>query len=479
MKMVLDSMEIAYILGAGVNQTVKDWDGHRPPLLNNFFNIALHKRKFGEDHYTKQVQDVYDYIEKHFKKTREDLASTPFDLELCFTLLERQINQAIKEDEKKKARELVNIRFQLVSFLAEVLSDFEHFVFGSHTMRNLGRVFLHENPTIITFNYDCLIESVLEMASGVNTFIPKSFFEDTPFEERELHDDMLIYSHSNWNRPLGYGFEFDEIQLQQAGVRKFVKGSRFYSLPQNRLYEKSLLKMHGSLNWFRYLPVRTFPVFTGELEPEINKKESEILLKSGTWWFNRPPDHDGWLLEPIIITPVLYKDEYYDEKPFKEIWEKAKEVLSKCKKLVIIGYSFSPTDFPTKQLLIESFMGNDLEELIVINPDYNVLKIAKDLCHFNRGVVWYSNLDDYLKTYSDVVQIESEPAIIKETELPQDTSPHDLYAKCKTCGIDFPVGIRTNPRSFVTSQFIGNVHECPKGHSNSYDKKDYTLKKVQ
>ena len=56
-------VEIVYILGAGVNQVVKDWDGLSPPLLNNFFNIALSKKKFRNEHYSKQMQGVYDYIE--------------------------------------------------------------------------------------------------------------------------------------------------------------------------------------------------------------------------------------------------------------------------------------------------------------------------------------------------------------------------------------------------------------------------------
>ena len=471
--------EAVYILGAGVNQVVKDWDGHSPPLLNNFFNVALQKRKFMDDHYTEQIRDVYDYIEEHFRKTKEDLANSPFDLELCFTLLAQQINQMKLEKRIDEMRGLISAKFHLESFLAEVLSDFEHFAVTSHTMRNFGRVILYEKPTIITFNYDCLMEEVLEIASGVNPSVPISFRDYRPFEEkRDLSDEMLVYSHCNWNRPLGYGFKFDEIQLQQAGVSKFVRGSRFYSPPQNQLYPKPLLKLHGSLNWFRYLPIRSFPVFPGETEPELGQKESEIILKNGTWWFGRPPDHNGWYIVPIVITPVLYKDEYYNQKPFRDIWETAKRVLSQCKMLVIIGYSFSPTDFSTKRLVIESLMTNDLDELIVVNPDLNVVNVAKDLCHFHGGVTWFSSLDDYLKIFSGVVRTESEPVKVSDGDLPRDTSPHDLHAKCKTCGVEFAVGIRTNPRSHATSRHIGNLHTCPNGHANSYDKKDYALRKV-
>jgi len=348
-------------------------------------------------------------------------------------------------------------------------------------MRNLGRVILQEKPTIITFNYDCVIEEILELTSGVNPSVPKSFMHYEPFEEKELPDEILVYSHCNWNRPLGYGFKFDEIQLQQAGVSKFVRRSRFYSLPQNQLYPKPLLKLHGSLNWFRYThpPIRTLPVFPGETEQKLpSEKESDIILKNETWWWVNPPDHNGWFILPVIITPNLYKEEYYDREPFPRIWEIAKNALSKCKKLVVIGYSFPPADFSSKHLLIESFVSNDLDELIVVNPDHNVVKVVKDLCHFNRGVIWFSSLDEYLRTFSEVVPIESEPEKISEKDLPQDTSPHDLYAKCKTCGVEFPVGIRTNPRSYATSQYIGNLHTCPNSHANSYDKEDYTLRKV-
>jgi hypothetical protein len=123
-------------------------------------------------------------------------------------------------------------------------------------------------------------------------------------------------------------------------------------------------------------------------------------------------------------------------------------------------------------------MDNDLEELVVVNPDHNVVKIAKELCSFNKGVVWHSSLDDYLNSFSGSVQLENKPEKIEERDLPKDTTAHDLYARCKTCSIEFPVGIRIDPRSFATSQFSGNVHTCPNGHSNSYDKSDYTLKKV-
>jgi hypothetical protein len=344
-------------------------------------------------------------------------------------------------------------------------------------MRNLGKVVFYEKPTILTFNYDCLIEAVLEITSGVNSNVPKSFIKHIS-ENDEFPDDLLAYSHCNWNRPLAYGFKFDEIQLQQAGVSKFSRGLKFYSVPQNQLYEKPLLKLHGSLNWFRYLPFRTFPVLPGEPKPELGKKESDIILMNGTWWFGTPPDHNGWYIEPILVTPVLYKDEYYGQKPFNETWEQAKNALSQCEKLVVIGYSFSPSDFTTKRLFLESFMLDNLKELVVVDPNHDLVKIVKELCHFDGGLVWFSSLADYLKTFSKFVAMESEPLKVLEENIPQDTSPHDAWLKCKTCGIEFPARIRTNPRSFATTTIIGYVINCPNGHVNSYEKVDFFLRKA-
>lgn len=307
---------------------------------------------------------------------------------------------------------------------------------------------------------------------------PNHLLKKIPDKE-ELPEDLLVYSHCNWNRPLAYGFKFDEIELQQAGVRKFVKGSRFYSVPKNQLYKEQLLKLHGSLNWFKYLPFRSYPLIPDEQEPKLGEKKSNIILKRGTWWFGRTPDHDGWYIDPIIVTPVLYKDKYYNQKPFIDIWDQAKNALSKCDKLVVLGYSFSPSDFNIKQLFLESSISDNLKELVVINPDHNIVKIIKELCHFDGGVVWFSSLEDYLKTFSGSLNLEEKLPEIPEKERPKDTSPHDAWLKCKTCGVEFPAKIRSNPRSFATTTIFEYMIKCPNGHTHSYNKPDFTLKKIE
>jgi len=51
-----------------------------------------------------------------------------------------------------------------------------------------------------------------------------------------------------------------------------------------------------------------------------------------------------------------------------------------------------------------------------------------------------------------------------------------LYLKCKTCKTEFASGFNFDKKSFETAQLSNNGHQCPKGHMNRYDKKDYYFK---
>lgn len=43
--------EVVYVLGAGINQGVKDFDGLGPPISSNFFQLALKHARIGHEYY--------------------------------------------------------------------------------------------------------------------------------------------------------------------------------------------------------------------------------------------------------------------------------------------------------------------------------------------------------------------------------------------------------------------------------------------
>jgi hypothetical protein len=382
-------------------------------MIRDFFKIALQKERYRSESYVRKMQVVYEYIKKFWHLSVTELASSSFDLEECFTLLESQADEALQKHDTKEYNRLQLIQFLLKSFFAEVLSEFEVFTYSSDIMRKLGMLLYKEKPIILTFNYDCFLEAAIEAASGLNPSLPKEMYEPIPdkwpHERITVSNAELGCSHFNWNRPLAYGIIFNEVQLQRAGLSTYVEGNRFYSHPPNKLYYWPILKLHGSLNWFRYLPIRKYPMFTNGEPQQLDAKENAIILVNGHWWFGEPPDLEGWIIDPIIITPILYKEKFCRQSIFEYLWERAKHALSKCERLVIIGYSFPPTDFSTRRLFRESFCEHDVQDLVVVNPNSAVAETAKDLCHFEETALTYKNLDEFLASYHNSYFRPQEP----------------------------------------------------------------------
>jgi hypothetical protein len=384
--------EIVYILGAGINYGIRDWHGNRPPLATDFFQQALKHPKTGSDRYRERLKALFDYIQRFWKLSVEQLESTPFDLEACYTLIQLQAVEARLQKDRDKLILLSELEYRLTTLLAEYLSELASFTHSSASFRVLGNIIYAEKPAVLTFNYDTLLESTIESASPLHGKLPAFMINPT---SGELLDEELPYSYHKWNRPLAYGVKFDDVQLHRPSVHVFASGERFYSHPDNKFYDAPLLKLHGSINWFAYTGIKRYSF--SENEKQENRAGKTVLF-SGSWWFNEPPDLFGEIIQPIIITPVLNKDLH--QKPIiREIWVRAYQELLTCKRLIVGGYSFPPTDFNTRRLFLEAFSEHSPEEIIVINPDTRVVQLIKDLCHFKKPVLACRDLDEFVSLY--------------------------------------------------------------------------------
>jgi hypothetical protein len=124
------------------------------------------------------------------------------------------------------------------------------------------------------------------------------------------------------------------------------------------------------------------------------------VLKSGFLWvrpdFNPPDDAFKWIFEPVIVTPMLYKNLGGDGL-VGQSWRRARWELSECRRLVVGGYSFPPSDFAVRKLFLEAFVEGPPDELVVINPDPSAAETAASLCHFKSNPVMSTNLAQYLE----------------------------------------------------------------------------------
>jgi hypothetical protein len=291
--------------------------------------------------------------------------------------------------------------------MVEILSSLKGIETHS-AMRPLGQILWTEKPIIITFNYDCFLEASIEYASHMNQ-------SEKPavrrlYDRSEVTEEELAYSNWNWNRPLGYYIRFDEVMIHDGNIhnrlrRRYVNKHRFYSHPNHNLYSWYILKPHGSINWFRYISEDSFPRMMDVPERPLSKKQrSQIILGEDDWSWLDYPELNGWPIDPILIPPLCNKEELLREPIYRRnllpLWKKAKAALSSAKKLIIIGYSFPPTDSLTKKIFRDAFSKNRLKELIVVNPDEEAINRAKKLCHIDSDPERFENLDGFVKGYA-------------------------------------------------------------------------------
>lgn len=388
--------DTVYIFGAGINRTLTDWDGHHPPLANDIFQIILKHSRFESDGpYRGNLQPVFDYINRYWKLSVEDLRTQPFDLEACFTLIDQQLREAHEAEDANTARNLIAVYSQLAFALAKLLSLFEREIHTSAEFCRLGEIIFSENAAVLSFNYDICIERAIESASGVSGVMPRSLLEP-PYGRDEVSDEELTYSHHRWNLPLAYGFQFDDLKLERAGITATVAGKRFYSCPGNELYVSPVLKLHGSLNWCRQTSQRHIAAYPGTPGATLseNPEAGRTVLLYGDWEMTWLRDWNGWVLDPLIITPQQNKQFYHDI--FRPIWKQAHDHLRECRRLIVGGYSFPAADFHVRKLFLEAFSDHAPEEVIVIDPDKRVADLVGTLCHFRKPVWAYRNLVEFV-----------------------------------------------------------------------------------
>jgi len=389
--------ETVYVFGAGINKVLKvkspwarslnlspeNYEDVTPPLTDDFFRVAL---KLEEYRYLNEEYNIlYEYISKNFGKSKIDLRTGRLNLEDCFTKIELQLNQAIENKDANRTKELGRIKHTLISLFINILNLFEHelSIDSSEEISYLGEYIYKSKPTIITFNYDYFIELSIEKASNFK-IDPKS--------------TELVWG---WKKALGYGMKFDEIETFNLSIgEELIRGRDFYSTANP--YSWSIFKLHGSLNWFQYLPIYEHPDFADGPRVPLPK---ELLNQTILRFDSLDPtitgnfDINGRYVSPIIITPEIHKDVAYKRYAhvLDYLWEKAKKEIPKCKNLIIIGYSFPESDTRTIELFENAFSSSSgLESLTIVNPDKSVDSRTKKICNFNKSVIRYDDLKSYL-----------------------------------------------------------------------------------
>lgn len=392
--------DVVYVLGAGVNRIISWPGGGKPPLAVDFFQQYLGNWN-PENGESGVPSEFAAYIERYFKRTLIDLKNQPFDMEECFTLLDLQSREAVINGDKDELIRLKNIVRQFVDIFAVYLEHFSALASTYKALIMMANDVLHNNGTIITFNYDTILESVMMKASG--TTIEPEFMYYLEFFNNPLRLAIITapgYRKHIWEHTLGYGVVFDKlippnithISIGPGTLDAFTEGTEYYSLPENELHSVKILKLHGSINWYSVYK----PEDAVETSPEEMRKQLVLLPIHITYRAKGEPMIFGKgedIFDPLIITPTSRKP--VEEEPIlRQIWSKAREELKGCKRLIIIGYSFPPTDFHVKRLFLEAFADSSPEDITIVNPASDSISLVRHMTHFKGAIRHFNNLEE-------------------------------------------------------------------------------------
>lgn len=287
--------KIVYFLGAGatkaiapnapmnmdlVKKAIEDFNDSREAKRLNKFIKALYKRE--KPVIDNQIWNLLDYIIQQGKSPSlginlEQIIDLKNDL-MCLVI--KEFNKSLEEVDSSVAE----------NFIEKIKS---------------------QKPTIISTNYDLIIDHALQHLSVKHNFGVK--IRKTVSPNSYIEDEGL-------NRP------------SKAGLGAYVNSGKI-----------SLLKIHGALNWI-YCPN------CDEVDLTIRAKGAMRTLQ-GLYCIN---EHCTCKYESLLITPTMYKD--YENRIIKETWACAENKLIEADELVFIGYALKEEDYQIRCLLMKAML---------------------------------------------------------------------------------------------------------------------------
>ncbi len=303
---------LVLIFGAGASKGSLAVPDPAPPVDVDFFDVANTLKGHGTPRLAKQV--LRSVWELNHRVSGVGLEEYYRDIETraAISRIAKSANKPKNWEKRQKQLEEL-IRRVYVHTTAD-LSQRPPAPKASAPHREILKK-LKPGCTIITFNYDMLIEESFENAKLWN---PKDGYGTA------VHGTTLSWC-KNW-----------------LDKRKYIKGTRS---------SVSLLKLHGSLGWTIY-------------------KNRQIRLKP------RPFTVRKGKSEQISVLPPGWNKRIHTN-PYRIFWREARLKMERCRSLMIVGYSLPETDLLAKSLFAEvvrsrTSRNQHLKQLILVDPSQSV-----------------------------------------------------------------------------------------------------------
>jgi hypothetical protein len=210
-------------------------------------------------------------------------------------------------------------------------------------LRRLLRLWHRRQVSVLSFNYDTLIESSVGAI-------------DPPHEPGDIVAGILS-------------------QLPRPALTFWYGGEN--QVPTFRLY-----KLHGSVDWY--------------WNPADQSGDSLCRDTPGGIETDRRPALAG--KEPFIIPPLSVKSPFYSLGLIRQLWKDAGEALAAASRVVVLGYSVPLTDLATTAMLSQTANAAAEWHVVDATPDPVQMRLVR-LGVPKESIVTYSALEDFVDTY--------------------------------------------------------------------------------
>lgn len=231
---------------------------------------------------------------------------------------------------------LQTVRKNLLAGLAAVLEEALHDQQCTHHDKLVAA--LGADSTILSFNYDCLVDETLKRIAP-----------------------------DRWNARYGYAFPLKGWDL--AGVDHWNPKT----VAAGRTQTIKLLKLHGSINW------------------QIDVRHRRIKLKERVYrQFGNPR---------FTIVPPEWNKGGNEDPVLRKIWREAATRIHREDVFAFLGFSFTPTDLHVASLFQIGVKTEHIKRLIIANPSSEVRRRTRSI--LERGlssrthIVQFASLEEF------------------------------------------------------------------------------------
>lgn len=335
-----------YFLGAGASKSIYP----QLPLASEL--TLAHLADLGSYHHEARYHDACETLEKLLGKMPEGENLRVKPLELAFETMRR----AGAEHEGVTS-------FCLLKKLYIPMSVPE----GSWVLHDFLRFVRQNRDTIITPNYDTLVEATL-LSMETGEYRPNCF-------------DAMDRDALHW---VDYG-------LSRVKTAEFEFGGPWPTAPERSIL---LLKLHGSSSWIRCRKCNR-PLFEKVWQRAVDVVAGNLAYRPCECGAN------SWRL--VIVPPTVQKE--YKDEAINEIWEKAADVLSQAEKIVFAGFSLNETDQGIQDLLRRAYSAGNTRRVLVVDANpaavkQRYLSVYGDKVRFATEGDWKRYLENLLATPS-------------------------------------------------------------------------------